>query len=253
VITLVAVACILPAADLVRRLAIRGYQGMKSKKTVAERVSEFGPTVRARLKEHFRQVGVAYPPAKMLLIGLKQERQLEVWVAGKDGHLKMLKSYPIQAASGHIGPKLKEGDRQVPEGFYAVESLNPNSLFHLALRVNYPNEQDRAWAKAEGRTGLGGDIMIHGSNVSIGCLAMGNEAAEDLFVLAAETGVQNVKVILSPVDFRVRGLPETPAGGPKRKAGSDSSLPVWTGELYARIKTELKAMGRGAAKEAPAD
>lgn len=74
-----------------------------------------------------------------------------------------IKSYPILAASGSIGPKLRESDMQVPEGVYQIESLNPNSQFHLSLRVNYPNEFDREQARIDGRAQLGGDIMIHGS------------------------------------------------------------------------------------------
>jgi len=150
-----------------------------------------------------------------------------------------LRDYPIRGMSGTLGPKLREGDRQVPEGLYRVESLNPNSRYHLALRVNYPNDHDRRRGREDGRTALGSDIMIHGNTCSIGCLAMGNEAAEDLFVLAAETGVENIAVILSPVDFRARDLPaDTPL------------LPPWAGELYAAIRQELHALG-GAALNGP--
>ena len=147
--------------------------------------------------------------------------------------LRFVRAYPILAASGGPGPKLKEGDRQVPEGVYAIESLNPNSLFHLSLRVNYPNSFDRRQAAREGRISLGGDIMIHGSNVSIGCLAMGDPAAEDLFVLAAETGLTNITVILSPVDFR-KGKPVPGA----------ARLPVWTGALYSVIQAKLRELPR---------
>ncbi|MHC4642127.1 MAG: L,D-transpeptidase family protein, partial [Planctomycetota bacterium] len=128
-------------------------------------------------------------------------------------------------------PKLKEGDRQVPEGLYRIESLNPNSMFHLSLRINYPNEFDREQAKHENRTNLGGDIMIHGSNVSIGCLAMGDETAEDLFILTAETGIENISVILSPVDFRKSTFPEV-----------TYSLSEWTDVLYEQIKQELSKL-----------
>src|SRR5690606_4961 len=101
------------------------------------------------------------------------------------GVLRFVRALPVLAASGRVGPKLQYGDYQVPEGFYRIEALNPNSRFHLALRVNYPNAFDRAEAAREGRTHLGGDIMIHGSNASVGCLAMGDVVSEDLFVLAA--------------------------------------------------------------------
>ena len=82
--------------------------------------------------------------------------------------------------SGRLGPKLKEGDRQVPEGLYRVESLNPNSRYHLSLRVNYPNEQDKSYGRLDGRNNLGTDIMIHGKDCSIGCLAMGDPSCDFL-------------------------------------------------------------------------
>jgi murein L,D-transpeptidase YafK len=127
-----------------------------------------------------------------------------------------------------LGPKLQEGDNQVPEGLYRIESLNPNSAFHLALRTNYPNAFDREKARHDGRIYPGSDIMIHGSTASIGCLAMGNPAAEELFVLTAGTGIENIDVILSPVDFRVRDLP-----------ADMPPLPSWASGLYAEIRKRL--------------
>lgn len=199
-------------------------QTMTGEKTVSDRLSEYGNVVHARLHSRFREIGVAYPPRKLVLVGLKQERQLEIWVSDGSHDLRFLKSYPILAASGTSGPKLKQGDRQVPEGLYQIESLNPNSRFHLALRVNYPNDFDKEHGRSDGRTNLGGDIMIHGGAASIGCLAMGDQAAEDLFVLAAETGIKNISVILTPVDFRIRDAPS-----------NSSPSPNWTPELYADI------------------
>lgn len=201
---------------------------LRAPASVAERVKQYGSVVHARLQPHFTRLGVAYPPRAVMLVGLKAERRVEVWVSGDGKKFQLLTSYPIRAASGVLGPKQREGDQQVPEGLYRIELLNPNSLYHLSLRVNYPNDFDRRQAKAEGRTRLGGDIMIHGSDVSIGCIALGDAAAEDLFVLAAETGLKHLSVILSPVDFRVRDLP-----------ADIKPLPPWTAELYAAIKTEL--------------
>ncbi len=201
---------------------------MNGRKTVADRVAQFGAAARTRLSPSFRAIGVAYPPRSLTLVGLKAERRLQAWVAGPAGAWKLLKDYPILGLSGALGPKLKEGDRQVPEGLYRVESLNPNSLYHLALRVNYPNAADRERGQQDGRTDLGSDIMIHGKTCSIGCLAMGDEAAEELFVLAAETGVENILLILSPVDFRVRDLPQ-----------DRPPAPAWTRELYDSIRREL--------------
>src|SRR4051812_6901506 len=95
-------------------------------KTIADRVSEFGGTVHARLQPSFHEIGIGCPPKKLLLVGLKQERQLEIWVSDGSPDFRFLKAYPVLAASGTLGPKLKEGDRQVPEGLYKIESLNPN-------------------------------------------------------------------------------------------------------------------------------
>ena len=131
-------------------------------------------------------------------------------------------------ASGAAGPKLAEGDQQVPEGIYSIDELNPNSRYHLSLRVGYPNDFDRARGREEGRKDLGGDIMIHGGASSVGCLAVGDEAVEELFVLAADCGLANTRLILSPVDFRKRELPL-----------SCWSLPGWTEDLYAELRKEL--------------
>jgi hypothetical protein len=219
---------LIPFRARVKSAAASAIQIFKGRKSIEERVTEFGEAVHSRLNSHFEAAGVVYPPKKFVLVGLKQEREVEVWAAGESGEFRYLKSYPILAASGTLGPKLAEGDQQVPEGLYKIESLNPNSLYHLALRINYPNNFDKTKAQAEWRTDLGSDIMIHGKSVSIGCLAMGDQAAEDLFVLAAKTGIENIGVILSPVDFRLRKPPLLPP-----------DAPAWTRELYSEIRREL--------------
>lgn len=201
-------------------------QTLRGKKTIEDRIKQFGPVVQERLAPAFARIGSTYPPEKITLVGIKQENRLEVWVSDPP---KLLKTYTVLGASGGLGPKLKQGDRQVPEGLYKIESLNPNSRYHLALRINYPNAYDQQKAKQDGRTNLGGDIMIHGNSCSIGCLAMGDEAAEDLFVLAAETGIENIRVILTPIDFRTHELPEQ----------FSPHLPDWTPDLYGGIRTEL--------------
>jgi len=197
-------------------------------KTVAERLTQFGDAARGRWKPYFDKAQVHYPPAGVKLVALKTEKVLQVFAVDKPGRSHWIRSYPILAASGIPGPKLAEGDGQVPEGVYPIESLNPNSRFHVALRLGYPNAFDRSQAERDGRTRLGGDIMIHGSSVSVGCLAMGDEAAEDLFVLAADTGLSNVTVIIAPVDFRKgKTVPESAA------------VPDWASLLYSQIKVQL--------------
>ena len=203
-------------------------QKVAPRKTITDRLAEYGPVARQRWATHFAKAGVAYPPAALVLVGIKAKNRLEIYAGTTAAGVKFIRDYPIRAASGELGPKLQEGDGQVPEGIYQIESLNPNSRFHLSLRVNYPNRFDREQAARDGRTKLGGDIMIHGNAVSIGCLAMGDEAAEDLFVLAADTGLKNISVLLTPVDFRTG-----------KRVPSSVPLPAWTEKLYADLRTEL--------------
>lgn len=233
--------CAIAVEPVVKRCLIAGVHVGRQPKSVEDRVAQYGAAVRARLAPAFERAGVSYPPQAVTLIGLKAERRLEVWVKAAGGRHAHLKDYPILGMSGTLGPKLREGDLQAPEGLYRLELLNPNSLYHLSLRVNYPNEDDRRRGKEDGRAKLGSDIMIHGKTCSVGCLAMGDEAAEELFVLAAETGVGQVAIILSPVDFRVS---ELPADMPP--------TPAWTGELYAAIRQALARYAAAAPARPPA-
>ncbi len=222
---LISILC-LPVVSLILWVSF----GMRNKteKTVADRLEQYGSAARERMKPYFTAAQVPYPPAQLTLVGLKAEKSLEVYAASTNGPLRFVHKYPVLAASGVAGPKLREGDRQVPEGIYPVEWLNPNSSYHLSFRIGYPNQFDREHAATESRTNLGGDIMIHGKAASIGCLAMGDPASEELFVLAADVGITNITVILSPVDFR--------SG---KTVPSSSSLPPWTDSLYQTIKARL--------------
>lgn len=225
-----AAAAVLAVAipPLRRRLLHPMFTRVEGPYTVEQRVAELADA-RARVSELCRKAGFSSGlPDRVTLLGLKDEKRLEVYGFGPgDAPARLITSYPIQAASGGPGPKLREGDRQVPEGVYPIESLNPNSRFHVALRVGYPSEFDRRIAERDGRTQLGGDIMIHGGAASIGCLAMGDPAAEDLFVLAAGVGVERVTAVLSPVDLRKRPMPE----------GVDTN--GWRGELYEAVRAAL--------------
>ena len=219
----------LPFREKFRRPVVAAIQLLQPKATVEGRIAEYEPSVKSRLAPAFKQIRTDYPPARIVLAGFKHERRIEVWIAPSDtAPLRLLKTYPLLGASGTLGPKLKEGDMQVPEGVYQVESLHPNSLFHLALRVDYPNAYDRAKGSQDGRRNLGSDIMIHGKTSSMGCLAVGDEAIEEIFILAARTGVENISIILSPVDFRHKRLPE-----------SMPPLPDWSHELYRTIEAAL--------------
>ena len=137
--------------------------------------------------------------------------------------------YPMTGFSGTLGPKLKEGDGQIPEGVYGIEYLNPNSSFYLSMKVSYPNDADRQRAKEDGRTDLGGDIMIHGSNATVGCVPIGDDAIEDVFYLVNAVGIKNVSVIIAPYDMR---------NG--RKLELEKSPLQWYDALCGEIELALK-------------
>ena len=113
----------------------------------------------------------------------KEESELEVWKEDKTGRLALLKTYPICRWSGELGPKIKEGDRQAPEGFYTISPglMNPNSNYYLAINMGFPNAYDRS----NGRTG--GFLMIHGDCSSRGCYAMTDEQIAEIYALARES------------------------------------------------------------------
>ncbi len=189
-----------------------------------QRLAELTPAARGRIQADFAKAGAAYPPSRLILLGIKDSKTLQVYAPGPDAKFRWVKSYPILAASGTLGPKLKRGDRQVPEGIYSIPVVNPESSYHLSLRVDYPNATDLKHAAIDKRADLGTDIYIHGDAKSVGCLAMGNPAIEELYVLATDAGISNIGVILSPVDFRLQ-----PRFGPA------AGQPSWVAGLYQQI------------------
>ncbi|MGO1246336.1 MAG: L,D-transpeptidase family protein [Oceanisphaera sp.] len=195
--------------------------------SISSVVSEYGGLAEIRMKPYFMRANVAYPPQEVVLLATKEERELELW-ARDHGDFTFIRSYPIRKASGQAGPKLKEGDKQVPEGIYRITHLNPNSLFHLSMGLDYPNSYDLMRAAKEGRTDLGGDIYIHGKAQSTGCLAVGDIAVEELFVLVNQVGTHNASVVIAPHDPRRKPLD-----------GFSANLPRWAVELYADISREF--------------
>lgn len=215
------------------RVAAIATAKLRGPYTVEQRVEQYGEGVATRLAGSFAKAGVPYPPHEIAYLAFKDQRRLQVYARNaSDQPWRYVKQYDVLAASGTLGPKLAEGDRQVPEGIYKAELLNANSRFHLSIRLDYPNDFDRRMARRDNRSKLGGDIMIHGNAVSIGCLAMGDEAAEDLFVLAAHVSKERTRIVVSPTDFRT-GTSATP-----RRTSA------WIPELYGALRTELRQYPR---------
>ena len=137
----------------------------------------------AHLATLFANAGILYPAREIYLRAFKWEGQLELWARPADqATFRLVHTYPILCASGHLGPKRREGDGQVPEGFYVVDRFNPRSLFHLSLGLDYPNAADRLLTTDPAHPGS--DVFIHGAAASAGCLAMGDAAAEEIYLAA---------------------------------------------------------------------
>jgi hypothetical protein len=175
-----------------------------------------------RIRVRFKQAGVAWPPVKIALLALKQSRKLELW-APTHGKWRLIHTYAILGASGTAGPKLRQGDKQVPEGVYKILWLNPKSRYHLSMKLNYPNAEDLRHARKEGRNNPGGDIFIHGKDVSIGCIAIGDPAIEELYTLVQRTGVKQVSVYIAPTDPRQRPL------------SAPQQAPAWLAARYQQL------------------
>jgi murein L,D-transpeptidase YafK len=120
--------------------------------------------------------------APVLIRTYKKEAEFEIWKQKSDGHYALLKTYPMCRWSGQLGPKTREGDRQVPEGFYPITpgQMNPNSNYYLSFNVGYPNAYDRAF----GRTG--GTIMVHGACSSAGCFSMTDAQIAEIYAIARD-------------------------------------------------------------------
>lgn len=196
-------------------------------RTVQSVLDSFGIVAARRYRSACTKAGITWPPARLHLLAFKRERKLEVWAAGPTGTFVRIGRHSILAANGGLGPKRIEGDGQVPEGFYDLAELNPNSSMHLSVRIAYPNAEDIANASVP-RSQMGGDIYLHGDRLSIGCIAVGDRAIEELFPLVAMVPTGRRRIVIAPFDFRRH----PGAAYPKEAA--------WVHRLYDRIKQHLK-------------
>ncbi|MBK8806187.1 MAG: L,D-transpeptidase family protein [Bacteroidales bacterium] len=151
------------------------------------------------LAQTLQKSGFSQTNINILIVAYKAESVLEVYVKEKTAqNYTQLLSYPICASSGILGPKRREGDLQVPEGFYHINHFNPVSNFHLSLGINYPNAADKLKSSFPK---LGGSIYIHGSCVTIGCLPLTDDYIKELYVLsvyAKNNGQGKIPVYIFP-------------------------------------------------------
>jgi murein L,D-transpeptidase YafK len=167
------------------------------------------PRVRAALSEKTADITATLAAQQLspqdlniLFVAVKHEGRLSLYAKkSADARYRLLKDYRIHAKSGVLGPKFRQGDKQVPEGFYHIDRFNPQSSFHLSLGLNYPNDADRQRSDAKN---LGGDIFIHGSIWTIGCLPMTDDKIKEIYLYAVHaknSGQNNIPVYVFPFDM----------------------------------------------------
>lgn len=192
------------------------------------KLSKYDWYSREKLAPYFADVGLPYAPKELAFLIFKHSKRFEIYARNtRHEKWKHIKTYQIYAASGGPGPKLHEGDYQVPEGVYHIIGMNPRSRFDLSMHLDYPNNFDRHEAQLDHRHHLGGDIFIHGDRRSIGCIAIGDDAIEQVFPLVYSVGERHVTVVIAPNDLR-RQLPMPSKEHEK-----------WMSTLYARLAHEL--------------
>jgi murein L,D-transpeptidase YafK len=191
------------------------------------------------LESLFKKNNLTYPPEEIFLRGLKKEKKLELWVKCSEGkRFYLVKQYDFEKLSGVLGPKRKEGDLQVPEGFYYIDRYNPSSKFYLSLGLNYPNQSDRILSHRE-RPGF--DIFIHGGASSIGCIPVGDEGMKEIYLLAVEArarGQKNIPVHIFPSRLNDEAFEELK----KNHSGETELIKFWENlregyELFEKKRT----------------
>ncbi|WP_443944338.1 L,D-transpeptidase family protein [Pedobacter sp. AW1-32] len=140
---------------------------------------------------------------EMLVNAYKAEGKLEVWLKDKTAkQFSLFHTYDFCAHSGVLGPKLYEGDKQTPEGFYYINIFNPMSTYYLSLGINYPNAVD-VWRTGEKRS-PGSDIYIHGNCVTVGCIPLTDDKIKELYLLALfATDAENHKILVNIYPFKM--------------------------------------------------
>lgn len=199
-------------------------------KAVDQAIYRYGLRTEPELVQFFKKAKVSYPPKQIALLAFKNEQTLQLWAKDYTNTWRHIHTYPLTAFSGYLGPKLKEHDLQIPEGIYKLTAFNPFSQMHLSMKINYPNAFDRAKALQEGRKKLGDNIFLHGKSKSVGCLAVGDHAIDQLFMLSRRVGLNQIQLIIAPNDLR-KSKPKT----------NLSTQPSWLPELYRQIEHHLSA------------
>lgn len=181
--------------------------GFKDNQLKYDRVKDAYDTKERTVKSYFEKQNLDYDGFQLFIRGFKQEELVEVWVKAKDKQTySLLTTYRFCASSGNLGPKRKEGDRQIPEGIYHLNHFNPLSNFHLSLGINYPNASDKILGDKQHP---GSAIYIHGNCVTVGCIPITDDKIKELYVLAVEArnnGQTSIPIHIFPAKLDQQGI-----------------------------------------------
>ncbi|HWY97785.1 MAG TPA: L,D-transpeptidase family protein [Bacteroidia bacterium] len=203
--------------------------------TVSTAYAEKWSTVKTKLTK----AGIDTSKFEIFIRVFKHEGNLEVWArSNRKDTFKLVDTYEVCSSSGSLGPKRKEGDGQVPEGFYHVSVFQPASMFYLALGVSYPNKADLIKGN---KSCPGGNIMIHGNCVTIGCMPMTDDKIKEIYIMAVEAythGEQTIPIHIFPTRLNDAGMAFL-----KNSTTDQASIDFWnnlkTGYTYFEAKKRV--------------
>ena len=181
------------------------------------RVKDAYDTKWPQLQADLKEIKVNANEFDIYLRAFKHEKIVEVWIKNKSEiRYKLFKTYDICASSGDLGPKRKEGDNQVPEGFYRIDLFNPRSKYYLSMKISYPNSSDILLKEG---VSAGSAIMIHGQCETIGCLPMTDDKIKELYVLCLEARNRNnpIYIDIFPAKFNPENMEMLESNYPKSK------------------------------------
>jgi murein L,D-transpeptidase YafK len=181
-------------------LSGNSQSGFEKNQKKFERVRDAYKIRETEIINNIQKHGLKENNFRLLLMASKTEQELHLFAGqNSDGSgMKLIRNFKICKTSGVPGPKTRQGDDQIPEGFYHISRFNPESGYHLAMEISYPGRVDRVRNK---NSNPGGDIMIHGSCVTIGCLPMTNEGIEEIYIYAIKArnnGQKDIPVYIFP-------------------------------------------------------
>jgi murein L,D-transpeptidase YafK len=200
------------------------------------------------VKKLFEAKKMPYEKFDLFIRAFKNDKALEVWIKTKNAKIfELLTTYPFCTTSGVLGPKRKEGDLQIPEGFYHINHFNPLSDFHLSLGVSYPNASDKILSDSKSP---GGAIYVHGNCVTIGCIPITDDKIKELYLIAVEArnhGQEKIPIHIFPAkltDENMTSLKTSYANSPHLKFW-DNLKPVYQYFEKTKMLPEIKINKQG--------